>query len=138
MLERCGVQPRILRIVKSFHEGMEAEVRVEASLSESLEVRNSLQQRCTLAPTLFNIYFSAVMTSWLGDCVEAGVDVLFLHGRKLVGDRTAKSRLCVVRVTKSEYSSSRDSLVFVAKEFVEGASKWGLTVSIEKTITLRI
>ena len=140
VLERCGVPPRKLRIVKSFHEGMEAEVRVGASLSEVFEVRNGLRQGCTLAPTLFNIYFSAVVASWRGGCAEAGVDVLFRHGRKLVGDRTAKSRLCVVRVTESEfaddvvalYTSSRDCLESVAKKFVEGASKWGLMVSIEK------
>ena len=140
MLERCGVPPRMLRIVNSFHEGMEAEVRVGASLSEGFEVRNGLRQGCTLAPTLFNIYFSAVVASWRSGCSEAGVDVLPRHGRKLVGDRTAKSRLCVVRVTESEfaddvalYTSSRDCLESVAKKFVEEASKWGLTVSIEKT-----
>ena len=114
--------------------------RVVASLSEGFEVRNGLRQRCTQAPSLFNIYFSAVVASWWGGCAEAGVDVLFCHGRKLVSDRTAKSRLCVVRVTESEftddvalYTSSRDCLVSVAKKFVEGASKWGLMVSIEKT-----
>lgn len=43
VLERCGVPPRMLRIVKSFHEGMEAEVRVGATLSEGFEVRNGLR-----------------------------------------------------------------------------------------------
>ena len=130
----------LYRIVKSFHESMEAEVRVGASLSESFEVRNGLRQGCTLAPTHFDIYFNAVVASWRGGCVEAGVDVLFRRGRKLVSDRTAKSRLCVVRVTESEfaddvalYTSSRDCLESVAKKFVERASKWGLSVSIEKT-----
>ena len=33
---------------------------------------------------------------------EAGVDVLFRHGRKLVGDRTAKSRLNLMKVTVSD------------------------------------
>ena len=37
--ERCGVPPRMLKIVKSFHVGMEAEVRVGALLSDSFEVR---------------------------------------------------------------------------------------------------
>lgn len=140
VLERCGVPPRMLSVVKSLHQGMQAEVRVGSSLSESFEVRNGLRQGCTLAPTLFNIYFSAVVASWKYDCTEAGVDVLFHHGRKLVGDRTAKSRLSVVRVTESQfaddvalYAGSRGSLQSVAEKFVAGASKWGLTVSIPKT-----
>ena len=102
VLERCGVPPMMLKIVKSFHEGMEAEVRVGAMLSDSFQVRNGLRQGCTLAPTLQHIYFSAVVKSWRDDCEEAGVDVLFKHGRKLVGDRTAKSRLSVTRVHESQ------------------------------------
>ena len=35
---------------------------------------------CTLAPTLFNLYLSAVVASWRGGCAEAGVDVLFYLG----------------------------------------------------------
>ena len=76
--------------------------------------------------------------SWRCNCAEAGLDVLFRHGRKLVRDRT--TRLSVVRVTKSKfsdnvalYTTSRDSLESMARKFVGGASKWELTVSIEKT-----
>ena len=144
VLEKYGVPSRLLRIV-NFHEGMQAEVRVGGSLSDTLEVRNGLQQGCTLAPTLFNIYFSAVVASWRGGCAEAGVDVLYQHGRKLVGDRTAKSRLNVVRVTESPfaddvalYTRSQGRLESVTKKFVEGAGEWGLTVSIEKTKAMAV
>ena len=58
----------------------------------------------------------------------------------MVGDRTAKSRLGVVRVTESQfaddaalYARSRTTLESVACKFVSGASAWGLTVSTEKT-----
>ena len=50
----------MLKIVRSFHEGMHAVVRVGGTLPEYFEVRNGLRQGCTLAPTLFNLYFSAV------------------------------------------------------------------------------
>jgi len=45
-----------------------------------------------MAPTLFNIYYNAIMARWRDHSVGAGVTVLFKHGRRLVGDRTAKSR----------------------------------------------
>ena len=68
------------------------------------------------------------------------MDVLFRNGRKLVGDRTAKSRLSMIRVIESQfaddvalYTGSRDCLESVAKTFAEGTREWGLTVSIEKT-----
>ena len=65
--------------------------------------------------------------------------MLYKHGRKLVRDRTAKSRLSEMRVTESQFADdvalhaiSRDSFESVAAEFVKVASEWGLTVSTEK------
>ena len=139
VLERCGVPPRMLKVVKSFHVGMQAVVRVGATLSDSFEVRNGLRQVCILATTLFNLYFSAVVASWRRGCAEAGADVLFQPGKKLISKRTAKSRLSVVRVTESKfaddvalYTTSRGNLESVAKSFVGKADEWGLTVSIDK------
>ena len=108
--------------------------------SGSFEVKNGIGQGCTLAPTLFNIYFIAVLASWHSDCSEAWMEVFFWHGRKLVGDRSAKLRLDVVTVTESQfaddvalYAGSRDELESVAVKIVEEADKWGLTASMEKT-----
>ena len=86
------------------HEGMQVELRVGASLSDCFEVRNGLRQGCTLAPTHFNIYFSAVVARWRDGCAEAGVDDLFHNERKLVGDGTAKSRLSMIRVIESHFA----------------------------------
>ena len=60
-----------------------------------------LWQGHTLALTLFNLYLSAVVSSWRSDCVEAGVEVLSRPGRKLVGGRIVKSRLNIVKATES-------------------------------------
>ena len=47
VIEKCGVPPSMLRIAKSFHDGMRAEVRVGALISSSFEVRNGLRQMYT-------------------------------------------------------------------------------------------
>ena len=44
-LEKCGVSLKMLAIVKSFHEGMHAEVRVDSVITEKYEVRNGYD-RC--------------------------------------------------------------------------------------------
>ena len=41
------------------------------------------------------------MVSWRDDCEEVGIDVLFRHGRKLVG---AKHKMSVTRVTESQFA----------------------------------
>jgi len=56
-----GVPPCMLKIVRSFHGGMHAVVKVGGSVSECFGVKNGLRQGCTLVPTLFNLYFSAVV-----------------------------------------------------------------------------
>ena len=111
-----------------------------SELSGAFEVKNGLRQGCELAPTLFNIQFSAMVTRWRDEGTEAGIAILLKHGRKLVGDRTAKLRLEVVRVTETQFaddvalfSSSRDDFELAAKKFVDVARKWGLTVSTQET-----
>ena len=42
VLEWCGVAPKMLKVVKSFHVGMQAVVRVGASVSHNFEVNNGL------------------------------------------------------------------------------------------------
>ena len=59
----------LLKVVKSFHEGMHAVVKMGGSWSECLEVRNGLRQGCSLAPALFNLYFSAVVTTCRSNCI---------------------------------------------------------------------
>ena len=59
---------------------------------------------CTLAPTLFNIYISAVVANWRSGHEGAGVNALYKHGRKLVGDRTAKSRLNEVKMKETQFA----------------------------------
>ena len=97
VLQKCGVPPTMLSIIRSFHEGMHVEIRVGSTVTDSIKVQNGLRQGCTIAPTLFNIYLSAVVADWRNHCPH--VNLRFRHGRKLVGDHTAKSRLQNIRVT---------------------------------------
>ena len=97
VLKKVGVPPKMLSIIRSFHEGMQAEVRVKDITMDTIEVMNGLRQGCALASTLFNVYYSAVVASWRNHCLSAGVDVRFRHGRKLVGDLCEDFRVLVCR-----------------------------------------
>ena len=111
VLQKCGVPPAMLHIIRPFHDGMHAEVILGNTVRDSFEVRNGLRQGCTV-PTLFNIYCSGMVTDWQSHCPQAGVTLRFRHGRKLVGDRTAKSRLSTTRVTESQFAD--DAAVYAA------------------------
>ena len=49
-LKMLGVLDAIIEIVKSFHNGVKARVRVDRQLLDEIEVNNSLRQSCTMAP----------------------------------------------------------------------------------------
>ena len=62
-----------------------------------------------------------------------------------MGDRTAKSRLLEINMTKSQfaddvavYAATREALEQVAAEFVNTPANWGLIVSLEKTKLLTL
>ena len=50
--------PRMPSVIRSLHSGMKAVVRTGGGTTS---VTNSLRQGCTLAPSLFNIYFRAMV-----------------------------------------------------------------------------
>jgi len=50
----------MLNIIQSFHEGMEASVRMRDGVDDSFEVMNGLWQGCIMAPTLFNLELVSV------------------------------------------------------------------------------
>ena len=140
VLEKVGVPPHLLQLIRSLHVGMRARVRVGGGYTEDIFVNNGLRQGCTLAPTLFNIYFAAVVSAWRSHSSVPGVTLRYRIGRKLVGDRTAKSRLLATEVTESQfaddaalYAVSHQDLEVMTNEFVGCASQWGLTVSTAKT-----
>ena len=61
LLAMFGVPPTMLNIIRFFHEGMQAGVRVGSAVTNCFEVWNCLRQGYTMAPTLFNVYFNAVV-----------------------------------------------------------------------------
>ena len=131
--------PSMLSLVHFLHSGMKASVRVNGRISEKIAVNNELHQGCTLDQTLFNLYFATVMSHWHSWCPEEGVDVLYKLDRRLVGDRTAKSRLSSSRIAESQFaddialhSLSRESFEKALTSVIICASEWGLMVSLTK------
>ena len=89
VLEKYGIPPTLLSIIRSLHDGMKAEVTVDGNLTPDFEVCNGLRQGCVIAPSLFNLYFNLVI-SQRQKCADFGVDILYKCGGKLIRERTRK------------------------------------------------
>ncbi|XP_041976468.1 uncharacterized protein LOC121731180 [Aricia agestis] len=60
-LEKIGCPPKLLSLVKSFHEDMMGAVVCDGCMSQQFSVCRGVRQGCVLAPTLFGIYFSLLL-----------------------------------------------------------------------------
>ena len=48
-------------MVRLFHDGMQASVRDDGKTSKPFPVTNGVKQGCVIAPTLFSMYFTAIL-----------------------------------------------------------------------------
>ena len=62
--------PKLLSIIKSFHEDMKGTVVFEGSTSEPFDIRSGVKQGCVLAPTLFGVFFAVLLKQAFGSSTE--------------------------------------------------------------------
>ena len=87
------------------HDGMQAGVQNDGEYSEPFPVTNGVKQGCVMAPTLFSIMFSAMLTDTFQD-VEAGFPIRYRFDGKLLNLRRlqAKSKVQTDVVDKLLYA----------------------------------
>ena len=93
-----------------------------------------------MAPTLFNLYFSAVVAHWCSQSSTPQVAFLYRIGRKLVVDRTAKSRLATAHVSESQFADDaalHTTRLSSTTEVISCASQWGLRARSSGLIQIR-
>ena len=62
VLARFGVPPRMIKVIRMFHDGMRARVQLDGGdFSAWFNVCQGLRQGCVLSPLLFNIFFAAII-----------------------------------------------------------------------------
>ena len=62
VLARFGVPPRMLAVIRQFHDGMQVCVRLDdGECSDKFDVGQGFRPGCVLAPLLFNTFFTAVL-----------------------------------------------------------------------------
>ena len=72
---KFGCPSRYIAMARQFHDGMQACVQNDEEYSEPFPVTNGVKQSCVMAPTLFNMMFSAMLTDAFQD-VDAGFPIL--------------------------------------------------------------
>ena len=104
-MAKFGCPPRYIAMVRQFHDGMQARVQNDGENSEPFLVTNGVKQGCVMAPTLFSMMFSAMLTECFQD-VDAGFPIRYRFDGKLLNLRRlqAKSKVQTDVVDKLLYT----------------------------------
>ena len=103
LLLKIGCPPRIVKIIRSFHDGMMARVSDLGTTSEAFPVTNGTKQGCVMAPLPFCVIFSALLQDAFKDC-SSGVMIIFRSDGGIFNLQRLKAR------TKVSAASARTTL----------------------------
>ena len=105
IMAKFGCPPRYIAMVGQFNDGMQACVQNDGEYSEPFPVTNGVKQGCVMAPTLFSVMFSAMLTDAFQD-VDAGFPIRYRFDGKLLKLRRlqAKSKVQTDVVDKLLYA----------------------------------
>ena len=121
--------------------------QVDGMISELFHVVNRVKQGCVLAPTLFGIYFSAILREATPNINLANLDVglrtrfdanLFLTSRLKAKTKTTTLHVCEALYADDVAicSHSEEQLQSIIDSFSNTCSVLGLKISVEKTVIM--
>ena len=142
VLARAGVPEEMIVVIRQFHDGMQARVRMDdGELSDWSEVTQGLRQGCVLSALLFNIFFAAAIEIVLVRFSEDDTilkDLVYFEEEAGVraGTPLERARRAVWGVLYADdagvVSRSQEGLTRMMTIIVEVFGAFGLTVSIEE------
>ena len=150
VLGHFGVPPKLLAVIRSFHDGMRARVRMDdGRLSDWFDVGQGLRQGCNLAPLLFNLFFAAMLmvcvNEFAGDSrvtedmvmIGKAVAARKKRGKEGKSDMVALNAKALWGMLYADdagiVSRSPESLEKMMSVIVRVAGEFGLMVSKPKT-----
>ena len=77
ILSKYGVPEKLISIIRSFHNNMQAEISINDDVAH-VTVSIGLRQGCVLAPTLFILFFNLVLRCWRDRCQHLGIKLIYI------------------------------------------------------------
>ena len=116
VLRRYGVPEVLISVIKNFHDGARARVRVDGILSEVFELNTGVKQGSVLSPTLFNIFLGAIVHAARREFKEAslGVPLKFSMSDSLLGERTQNHPFLSYTITDILFADDMELLARAA------------------------
>ena len=90
-MAKFGCPPRYIAMVWQFRDGLQSRVQNDREYSEPFPVTNGVKQGCVMAPTLFSMMFSAMLTDAFQD-VDVGFSIRYRFNGKLLNLRRLQAK----------------------------------------------
>ena len=141
MLPLIGCPPKLLSIVRSFHDSMMSTVQFDGNMSAEFGVKSIVKQGCILAPNLFGIFFALLLKhvfkrSTYGVCLHSRSDGCLFNISRLhakTKTRTVTIRDLLFADNAAMESHQQDGLQRLMDKFSDACDLFGLTISQKKT-----
>ncbi|KAI8513702.1 hypothetical protein Bbelb_080260 [Branchiostoma belcheri] len=146
IMAKYGCPQKFITLVRQFHDGMQACVRDNDTLSDAFPVTNGVKQGCVLAPTLFSIMFSAMLTDAFREG-DVGIGIRYRTEGKVFNLRRLQAKTKVQTVIVRDFLFADDCALNAGSEptmqcsvdkFSNGCDNFGLTISTKKTEVLHL
>ena len=146
VMKRLGCPSKFLTMIMELHEGQMGQVRLGNDLSQPFSICNGVKQGCVLAPTLFSVFFSMMLSHAFQDLDDE--DAVYIRYRldgNLFNLRRLKSHTKTLQVLVRELLFADDAALVAHTEtalqrlvscFADSAHLFGLEVSLKKTEVL--
>ena len=141
IMAKFGCPSTFISMIRQFHEGMTAHVNDNGETSRDFPVNNGVKQGCVLAPTLFSLMFSAMLTDAFSRDDE-GIELRYRTDGKLFNPRrlNATTKVHVKKIKDLLFAddcvlntNTEESMQQTMDEFSTLCDNFGLTISTKKT-----
>ena len=141
LLQRVGCPPKLLSIISSFHNDMMGTVSYDGADSDPFPIKSGVKQGCVLAPTLFGIFFSLLLSY----AFKGNEDGIYLHTRSdgnlfNLSRLRMKSKVRSVLIREMLFADdaalaahTEEALQRLITCFSDASIEFGLTISLKKT-----
>ena len=141
IMAKYGCPDKFIALVRQFHDGMLVRVTDDGDSSEPIAVTKGVKQGCVLAPTLFSIMFSAMLSEAFRDA-DDGITIRYRMDGKLLNLRRLQAKSKVKEATVRNLlfaddcalnASSEPEMQLSMDKFSSACDSFGLTISTKKT-----
>lgn len=142
IMAKFGCPEKFITMVRQFHDGMLARVLDDGEISDAFPVTNGVKQGCVLAPTLFSMIFSAMLSDAFPDEEENGVRIKFRTDGNLFNLRRLQAKTKVQEDTVHDLLFADDCALNAptaekmqnsVSHFSTSCRNFGFTINTKKT-----